>query len=82
MSAAPRERESKPNADNRLGEVNFDLHQNGSSERVTGVLLSERGTKLERKTNIASTLMARDYKGFGNQAMTGVVEIKMEKVDG
>lgn len=80
MSAAPRE--SKPNADNRLGEVNFDLYQNGRSERVTGVLLSERGTKLERKTNIASTLMARDYKGFGNQAMTGVAEIKMEKVDG
>lgn len=49
---------------------------------MTGVLLSERGTKLERKTNIASTLMARDYKGFGNQAMTGVAEIKMEKVDG
>lgn len=82
MSAAPRERESKPNADNRLGEVNIDLHQNGSSERVTGVLLSDKGTKLERRTEIASTLMARDYKGFGNQAMTGVMEIKMEKFDG
>ena len=49
---------------------------------VTGVLLSDKGTKLERRTEIASTLMARDYKGFGNQAMTGVMEIKMEKFDG
>lgn len=45
-------------------------------------MLSEKGTRFERETDIASTLMARDYKGFGNQAMTGVVEVKMEKFDG
>ena len=84
MTSAPREREreNKPNANNGFGEVNINLHQNGNSERITGVLLSDKGTKLERKTNIASTLLARDYKGFGNQAMTGVVEIKVEKFDG
>ncbi len=49
---------------------------------MTVVLLSEKGTKLERETDIASTLMARDYKGFGNQAMTGVVEVRMEPSDG
>lgn len=27
------------------------------------------------ETDIASCLMARDYKGFGNQLMNGVVEI-------
>lgn len=30
--------------------------------------------KIGNHTEIASTLMARDYKGFGNQMMTGVVE--------
>ena len=32
------------------------------------------GTKAEKRVNIASTLMARDYKGFGNQGMNGVIE--------
>lgn len=40
------------------------------------MLLSERGTKFERIVDIACTLMARDYKGFGNQAMNGVIEWK------
>ena len=30
--------------------------------------------EIGNQTEIASTLMARDYKGFGNQMMTGVVE--------
>lgn len=41
-----------------------------------GVLLSQRGTHFERKTDIATCLMARDYKGFGNQATNGVIECK------
>ena len=84
MTSAPREREreNKPDIDDRCGEVNIDVHKDDGCERVTGVLLSEKGTRLERKTDIASTLMARDYKGFGNQAMTGVAEVRMEKFDG
>lgn len=39
-----------------------------------GVAVEERGTKLNRSQNKASCLMARDYKGFGNQQMTGVAE--------
>lgn len=39
-------------------------------------LLSNQGTKGERPINIANTLLARDYKGFGNQAMNGVIEIE------
>ena len=38
------------------------------------VLLKQQGTDIERKTDIATTLMARDYKGFGNQSMNGVIE--------
>lgn len=44
--------------------------------RTVTLLLSNQGKKIERETEIATTLMARDYKGFGNQAMTAVMEIK------
>lgn len=37
-------------------------------------LISKQGTKLEKYTSIANTLMARDYKGFGNQGMNGIIE--------
>lgn len=30
-------------------------------------------------SSLAHTLMARDYKGFGNQEMNGVIEWKHEK---
>lgn len=36
------------------------------------VLMSRN--EIGREIDVASTLMARDYKGFGNQMMTGVVE--------
>ena len=78
-----RERENKPDIDDRCGEVHIDLHKNfvraRERECVKGVLLSEKGTKMERETDVASTLMARDYKGFGNQAMTGVMEVATER---
>lgn len=37
-----------------------------------GVNVSNQATVLDKETDIASTLLARDYKGFGNQSMTGV----------
>lgn len=40
------------------------------------ILLSNKGTQYEKTTECAATIMARDYKGFGNQAMNGVVEWK------
>lgn len=43
-------------------------------EELTTILLSNKGTQYERTTECAATLMARDYKGFGNQAMNAVVE--------
>ena len=39
-------------------------------------LLSNQGTIAEKKIDIANTLLARDYKGFGNQPMNGVIEWK------
>ena len=43
---------------------------------TVGILLSNQGKHLDKETDIASTLMARDYKGFGNQPMNGVLEWK------
>ena len=40
------------------------------------LLLSNQATKIEKQIDIATTLMARDYKGFGNQSMNGVIEWK------
>ena len=36
--------------------------------------LSKKGTQFDGYCDTALTLLARDYKGFGNQQMTGVVE--------
>lgn len=44
-----------------------------NEEKVT-VIVSERGSKLERYTDIAKCLLARDFKGFGNRCMNGVIE--------
>src|SRR5699024_12514831 len=40
----------------------------------TGINLSKQATEVKNITDVSGTLMARDYKGFGNQEMTGVVE--------
>ena len=40
------------------------------------LLLRNQATQIEKQIDIATTLMARDYKGFGNQPMNGVIEWK------
>lgn len=47
-------------------------------EKTTGIL-SKQATKFENETQIANTLLARDYKGFGNQGMNCVVEPSTDK---
>lgn len=42
-----------------------------------GVIVANQGKTIVRETSICSTLMARDYKGFGNQNMTGVIEYEV-----
>ena len=46
------------------------------SKSIEPALLSQKAGKLEKFVDVASTLLARDYKGFGNQATTGVIESK------
>lgn len=40
------------------------------------VLLKDQGMTFYKQTNVATTLIARDYKGFGNQESNGVIEWK------
>ena len=44
-------------------------------KQMEPVLLKNQGSELEKKTNIATTLLARDYKGLANQSSNGVIEI-------
>ena len=45
-----------------------------TSFEKSGAILSKYATHLDKLTDVSGTLMARDYKGFGNQATTGVIE--------
>lgn len=56
--------------------ANFIARQNEAS----GINLKDRATTFDGLTDVAHTLMARDYKGFGNQSMTGVIEPNIIKV--
>ena len=54
-----------------------DMTQESATLRqMEPVLLSCQGSKFEKFTDTSTTLMARDYKGFGNQGTNGVIEWK------
>lgn len=54
-----------------------NLEKDGTGVAET-VLLKKYGTELQKVTDTASTLQARDYKGFGNQTTNGVIEWKKD----
>lgn len=56
--------------------ANFIARQNEAS----GINLKDQATTFDGLTDVAHTLMAKDYKGFGNQSMTGVIEPSIIKV--
>lgn len=56
--------------------ANFIARQNEAG----GINLKDQATTFDGLTDVAHTLMARDYKGFGNQSMTGVIEPSIIKV--
>src|SRR5699024_905290 len=49
----------------------------GQTEEPTGLGLTKQATVTTRLKDESNTLAARDYKGFGNQEMTGVIEPQM-----
>lgn len=56
--------------------ANFIARQNEAS----GINLKNQATTFDGLTDVAHTLMARDYKGFGNQSMIGVIEPSIIKI--
>ena len=52
------------------------MMESQTCKRTEAVLLKSQCSEFDRFTDIATTLMARDFKGFGNQSMNGVVECK------
>lgn len=46
----------------------------GRQPHVITSLVSNKAEKFEKQIDVASTLLARDYKGFGNQASNAVIE--------
>lgn len=54
----------------RCGKLN-----NNDTKSITGIF-SKQCSQLDKETSIANTLLARDYKGFGNQGMNGVLECR------
>ena len=46
-----------------------------ASTDTVGILWSNQAKRIEKTIDIARTIMARDYKGFGKFATTGVMEI-------
>lgn len=50
--------------------------ESATCRQTVAVLLKNKGEDFEKKTDIATCLMARDYKGFGNQFGNGVIEIE------
>ena len=53
-----------------------DLIERGvlPSEKVSTALLINKGEKFYKYTDVSETLTARQWKGFSNQAMSGVIE--------
>ena len=50
------------------------MMESQTCRQTEAVLLSAQGSEFEGFAEVANTLMARDYKGFGNQTMNGALE--------
>lgn len=51
----------------------WNVNKNSPPYIVTA-LISQKGERFEKISQYAYSLLARDYKGFGNQAMNGIIE--------
>lgn len=74
MIAPPRTEQSVTPSE-QVDEAQPTATHGTSSRAVVGAKLSKKGSQFDGYSDVALTLLARDYKGFGNQQMTGVVEI-------
>lgn len=51
---------------------------NNTGGRAVTALVSKQCSCFDKEIDIASTLLARDYKGFGNQGMNACIEVNKE----
>ena len=55
------------------GTLSSDNLEDRQTDRQ-GIMLKNQGSEFVKKIDIGNTLLARDYKGFGNQEMNAVLE--------
>ena len=69
----------QPNSKTRRGRVGHEVAQTLTTQNQQCVIdtcfISNQSKTLEKFTDVACTLMARDYKGFGNQRSNAVIQI-------
>ena len=61
---------------NNISPTLTTMQGGGRQPHVITSLIKNKGEKFDKETEIANTLLARDYKGFGNQAMNAVIECR------
>ena len=54
------------------------IEESATIGQKEAVLLKRKGEQFDRFTNVATTLLARDYKGLPNQSANGVIEWKLK----
>ena len=65
---------------NNISPTLTTMQDGGRQPHIITSLVSNKGEKFEREIDVANTLLARDYKGFGNQAMNAIIENFNNKV--
>lgn len=65
---------------NNISPTLTTMQGGGRQPHIITSLVSNKGEKFEREIDVANTLLARDYKGFGNQAMNAIIENFNNKV--
>ena len=60
---------------NNISHTLTTMQGGGRQPHIMTGIVSNCGEKFEKEIDVANTLLARDYKGFGNQGMNAVVEI-------
>lgn len=55
-------------------EQHTEITTNNDSRKNRAVKISNQGKQVKLNDGKALCLLARDYKGFGNQEMNGVIE--------
>lgn len=65
---------------NNISPTLTTMQGGGRQPHIITSLVSNKGEKFEKETDVANTLLARDYKGFGNQAMNAVIESSNGKI--